>query len=212
MGLRTRHRGEHPRRLRAPAADQGGYAPAQAHPYREGRWVHDPVGGRRVKRISIGLRLTLWYLVIFALAQALFGVGMWYILRQNLRDIADRTLENTTEDVRRFLRHDPGEKACRSCRKRLPTNTAAKPAATTCRSPIPTATGSIARPRSPSRAWPRLRPHCSKSAGARTCALAKNPSACWPRRSTPADGPTSCRSARPWTKKRKRCSSSATTC
>src|SRR5579871_3760762 len=108
MGLRTRHRGEHPRRLRAPAADQGGYAPAQAHPYREGRWVHDPVGGRRVKRISIGLRLTLWYLVIFALAQALFGVGMWYILRQNLRDIADRTLENTTEDVRRFLEARPG--------------------------------------------------------------------------------------------------------
>ncbi len=61
-----------------------------------------------MKRISIGLRLTLWYLVIFALAQALFGVGMWYILRQNLRDIADRTLENTTEDVRRFLEARPG--------------------------------------------------------------------------------------------------------
>ena len=60
-----------------------------------------------MKRISIGLRLTLWYLVIFALAQVVFGLGMWFILRENLRDIADRALENTTEDIRRFLEAQP---------------------------------------------------------------------------------------------------------
>jgi heavy metal sensor kinase len=60
-----------------------------------------------VKRISIGLRLTLWYLAIFALAQALFGVGMWFILRQNLHDIADQVLETETDDVRRFLEGRP---------------------------------------------------------------------------------------------------------
>jgi heavy metal sensor kinase len=53
------------------------------------------------------MRLTLWYLAIFALAQAFFGVGMWFILRENLRDIADHALETETEDVRRFLQARP---------------------------------------------------------------------------------------------------------
>jgi len=56
-----------------------------------------------VKRLSIGLRLTAWYLAIFAVAQLIFGVGMWFILRQNLHDIADTTLAGEVEDVRRFL-------------------------------------------------------------------------------------------------------------
>jgi heavy metal sensor kinase len=60
-----------------------------------------------VKRLSIGFRLTLWYLAIFALAQGLFGVGMWFILRENLHDIADHVLETETEDVRRFLEGRP---------------------------------------------------------------------------------------------------------
>ena len=45
-----------------------------------------------MSRVSIGLRLTLWYLGIFALAQLIFGVGMWFILRESLHDIADSTL------------------------------------------------------------------------------------------------------------------------
>jgi heavy metal sensor kinase len=56
-----------------------------------------------MKRLSIGLRLTLWYLGIFALAQLIFGIGMWFILRENLHDIADATLASEVEDVRRFL-------------------------------------------------------------------------------------------------------------
>src|ERR1039458_4449938 len=40
-----------------------------------------------MRRLSIGVRLTLWYLAIFALAQILFGAGMWFILRHNLYDL-----------------------------------------------------------------------------------------------------------------------------
>jgi heavy metal sensor kinase len=56
-----------------------------------------------VKRLSIGLRLTLWYLLIFLLAEVIFGVGMWLILRQNLFDIADAALEGQAADLQRFL-------------------------------------------------------------------------------------------------------------
>jgi heavy metal sensor kinase len=56
-----------------------------------------------MQRLSIGLRLTFWYLAIFALAQLIFGVGMWFILRKNLHDVADTTLASQVEDVRRFL-------------------------------------------------------------------------------------------------------------
>jgi heavy metal sensor kinase len=56
-----------------------------------------------VKRLSIGLRLTLWYLLIFLLAEVIFGVGMWLILRQNLFDIADTALEGQAADLQRFL-------------------------------------------------------------------------------------------------------------
>lgn len=53
--------------------------------------------------LSIGLRLTLSYLIIFALAQLMFGLGMWFILRHNLYDIADDTLESQIDDARSFL-------------------------------------------------------------------------------------------------------------
>lgn len=56
-----------------------------------------------MKRLSIGLRLTLSYLAIFFLAQMIFGVGMWFILRQNLYDIADESLEDQAADLGRFL-------------------------------------------------------------------------------------------------------------
>ena len=56
-----------------------------------------------MKRLSIGLRLTLWYLAIFLLAELVFGVGMWFILRQNLYDIADEALEGQAADLKRFL-------------------------------------------------------------------------------------------------------------
>lgn len=55
------------------------------------------------RRLSIGFRLTLWYLVIFAVAQLIFAAGMWVILRHNLYDIADDALENQIDDVRSLI-------------------------------------------------------------------------------------------------------------
>jgi heavy metal sensor kinase len=56
-----------------------------------------------MKRLSIGLRLTLWYLAIFAAAQLFFGLGMWFILRRNLYRVADEQLQAQVEDLTRFL-------------------------------------------------------------------------------------------------------------
>ena len=56
-----------------------------------------------MKKLSIGLRLTLWYLAIFLLAEFAFGAGMWLILRKNLLDIADAALEGQAADLQRFL-------------------------------------------------------------------------------------------------------------
>lgn len=56
-----------------------------------------------MKRPSIGVRLTLWFLLIFAAAQSISALGMWFILRYNLYDIADDALENQIDDVRSFL-------------------------------------------------------------------------------------------------------------
>jgi heavy metal sensor kinase len=55
------------------------------------------------KRLSIRLRLTLSYLLIFAVGQLIFGLGMWFILRHNLYDIADDALESQIDDVQHFL-------------------------------------------------------------------------------------------------------------
>jgi heavy metal sensor kinase len=57
-----------------------------------------------MRRLSIGFRLTLWYLVIFAAAQVCFGVGMWLVLRQHLYSIADDALTAQIEDVTNFLK------------------------------------------------------------------------------------------------------------
>jgi len=62
-----------------------------------------------VKKLSIGLRLTLWYLAIFLLAELAFGAGMWLILRKNLYDIADAALEGQAADLQRFLEARQGE-------------------------------------------------------------------------------------------------------
>jgi heavy metal sensor kinase len=60
-----------------------------------------------MKKLSIGLRLTLWYLAIFALGELVFGAGMWFILRENLLDIVDDNLESQVEDLRTFLNTQP---------------------------------------------------------------------------------------------------------
>ena len=56
-----------------------------------------------MKKLSIGLRLTLWYLAIFALGQIVFGAGMWLILRHNLYDLIDDGLEAQVDDLKNFL-------------------------------------------------------------------------------------------------------------
>ena len=56
-----------------------------------------------MKRLSIGIRLTLWYLAIFALGELVFGAGMWFILRHNLYDMVDDDLESQVDDLKSFL-------------------------------------------------------------------------------------------------------------
>lgn len=57
-----------------------------------------------MRRLSIGFRLTLWYLAIFAAAQLCFGAGMWLVLRQDLYGIADDALTAQIEDLTNFLK------------------------------------------------------------------------------------------------------------
>src|SRR5579863_10552373 len=66
-----------------------------------------------MKRLSIGVRLTLWYLVIFALGEFVFGLGMWLILRHNLYDMVDDDLENQVEDLNNFLDAQKGSDIAR---------------------------------------------------------------------------------------------------
>jgi len=63
-----------------------------------------------MRRLSIGVRLTLWYLAIFALAQFVFGVGMWFILRHNLYDLVDDGLEAQVDDLKNFLQSQPKDR------------------------------------------------------------------------------------------------------
>jgi heavy metal sensor kinase len=64
-----------------------------------------------MRKLSIGVRLTLWYLAIFALAQILFGAGMWFILRHNLYDLVDDALEGQVDDLKNFLQSQPRDRS-----------------------------------------------------------------------------------------------------
>lgn len=56
-----------------------------------------------MKKLSIGTRLTLWYLAIFVVALIIFGAGMWFSMSYHLYDLADDSLENQIEDLKNFL-------------------------------------------------------------------------------------------------------------
>jgi heavy metal sensor kinase len=56
-----------------------------------------------MKSLSIGSRLTLWYVLIFTAAQSIFGLGMWLILRHNLYRIVNVSLVAQVDDMRNFL-------------------------------------------------------------------------------------------------------------
>ena len=58
-------------------------------------------------RLPIGVRLTLWYVAIFALGEFVFGASMWLILRHNLYDLVDDGVESQVEDLRNFLAAQP---------------------------------------------------------------------------------------------------------
>src|ERR1700681_1884587 len=66
--------------------------------------THEKTG---MRRLSIGVRLTLWYLVFFAVAQLIFGIGMWLILRHNIYDLVDDSLEQQVDDLKSFLQSQP---------------------------------------------------------------------------------------------------------
>jgi heavy metal sensor kinase len=57
----------------------------------------------KLPRLSIGLRLSLWYVLIFALAQCVFGVGMYVVLRHHLRGIVNDGLREEMQDLRIVL-------------------------------------------------------------------------------------------------------------
>lgn len=57
-----------------------------------------------MKKLSIGVRLTLWYLALFAAAQLIFGTGMWFLARRSFYRITDETLHGQIDDLTNFLR------------------------------------------------------------------------------------------------------------
>ena len=60
-----------------------------------------------MKKLPIGVRLTIWYLIIFALGELVFGAGMWTILHESLYDIVDDSLENQRDDIKALLLQKP---------------------------------------------------------------------------------------------------------
>ena len=52
-----------------------------------------------MRKLSIGMRLTLWYVAIFAVGELVFGASMFLILRHNLYDLVDDGLESQIEDT-----------------------------------------------------------------------------------------------------------------
>jgi len=57
------------------------------------------------------MRLTLWYLLFFAVAQVLFGIGMWLILRDSVYDLVDDGLEQQIDDLKNFLQSQPTDRS-----------------------------------------------------------------------------------------------------
>lgn len=60
-----------------------------------------------MRRPPIGVRLTLWYVAIFAIGQLVFGASMWVILRNNLYDLVDDGVESQFDDLKNFLATQP---------------------------------------------------------------------------------------------------------
>ena len=65
------------------------------------------------------MRLTLWYLAIFALAQLVFGAGMWLVLRHHLYDLVDDNLEREVDDLNNLLHAQKTNKTLAGLRHEL---------------------------------------------------------------------------------------------
>ncbi len=72
-----------------------------------------------MKKLSIGLRLTLWYVLIFAAAQAIFGISMWLALRQNCYSLMDGALQSQMEDLQHLLESQPADSTELKLRKEI---------------------------------------------------------------------------------------------
>lgn len=72
-----------------------------------------------MKRLSIGVRLTLWYVAIFAVGELILGASMWLILRHNLYDLVDDGLESQVEDLKNFLAAQPKDATLAKLREEM---------------------------------------------------------------------------------------------
>ena len=53
---------------------------------------------------SIGVRLTIWYLLILALGFAIFAGGAWFAIRVSARDAVDAELRDRLRGLEKFIR------------------------------------------------------------------------------------------------------------
>jgi heavy metal sensor kinase len=60
-----------------------------------------------MKKLSIGVRLTVWYTAVFAIGQLAFGFAIWVSVRHSLFSVVRETLEDRVEGVARFLAVQP---------------------------------------------------------------------------------------------------------
>ena len=72
-----------------------------------------------MRKLSIGVRLALWYVVIFAVGELIFGASMWLILRHNLYDVVDDALESQVEDLKNFLGAKQGDASIATLHEQL---------------------------------------------------------------------------------------------
>lgn len=72
-----------------------------------------------MKKLSIGMRLTLWYVAIFVVAQLVFGAGMWFLLRHHLNDLVEDSLEDQVDDLRALLQNQGNDPALEKLRQEV---------------------------------------------------------------------------------------------
>ena len=72
-----------------------------------------------MKKLSFGVRLTVWYALIFALAELVFCVGSYLILRHNVYDVVDDGLEHRINDPRAFLEEQKNDSTVAELRQEV---------------------------------------------------------------------------------------------